>query len=391
MWSIGNEIPEHKDAEGAARAQAMTDLCHSLDPTRTVTCGCDHPDKAAQCGFFSALDVPGFNYRVHLYEPVFPQLRQGFLLGSETASTLSSRGVYKFPVSEGTGVTYPDGQCSSYDVEYCWWSNLPDDDFRVQTDLPYTIGQFVWTGFDYLGEPTPYDAYWPSRSSYFGAVDLAGLPKDRYYLYRSVWNKQAHTLHMLPHWTWPGREGEVTPVYVYTDYPEAELFVNGRSQGRRTKQDTARLDRFRLRWNEVVYEPGTVKVVAYDATGHAADSLSVSTAGTPSTLHLEADRTVLTADGDDLAFVTVQLHDAAGTFCPTLSDELTFEVSGAGSFQAVCNGDATSTEVFTEPHMHLFSGQLVVVVRSGTQPGPITLTVRDAARNLSQTLTLQAR
>ena len=391
MWSIGNEIPEHKDAEGAARAQAMTDLCHSLDPTRTVTCGCDHPDKAAQCGFFSALDVPGFNYRVHLYEPVFPQLRQGFLLGSETASTLSSRGVYKFPVSEGTGVTYPDGQCSSYDVEYCWWSNLPDDDFRVQTDLPYTIGQFVWTGFDYLGEPTPYDAYWPSRSSYFGAVDLAGLPKDRYYLYRSVWNRQAHTLHMLPHWTWPGREGEVTPVYVYTDYPEAELFVNGRSQGRRTKQDTARLDRFRLRWNEVVYEPGTVKVVAYDATGHAADSLSVSTAGTPSTLHLEADRTVLTADGDDLAFVTVQLHDAAGTFCPTLSDELTFEVSGAGSFQAVCNGDATSTEVFTEPHMHLFSGQLVVVVRSGTQPGPITLTVRDAARNLSQTLTLQAR
>ena len=299
--------------------------------------------------------------------------------------------MYKFPVSEGTGVTYPDGQCSSYDVEYCWWSNLPDDDFRVQTDLPYTIGQFVWTGFDYLGEPTPYDAYWPSRSSYFGAVDLAGLPKDRYYLYRSVWNKQAHTLHMLPHWTWPGREGEVTPVYVYTDYPEAELFVNGRSQGRRTKQDTARLGRFRLRWNEVVYEPGTVKVVAYDATGHAADSLSVSTAGTPSTLHLEADRTVLTADGDDLAFVTVQLHDAAGTFCPTLSDELTFDVSGAGSFQAVCNGDATSTEVFTEPHMHLFSGQLVVVVRSGTQPGPITLTVRDAARNLSQTLTLQAR
>ena len=141
----------------------------------------------------------------------------------------------------------------------------------------------------------------------------------------------------------------------------------------------------------MVYEPGTVKVVAYDATGHAADSLSLSTAGTPSTLHLEADRTVLTADGDDLAFVTVQLHDAAGTFCPTLSDELTFEVSGAGSFQAVCNGDATSTEVFTEPHMHLFSGQLVVVVRSGTQPGPITLTVRDAARNLSQTLTLQAR
>lgn len=204
------------------------------------------------------MDVPGFNYRVHKYHKNIEQLPQGFLLGAETASTVSSRGVYKFPVvvRYKDNVPYPDGQCSSYDTEYCSWSNLPDDDWWMQDDYSWVIGEFVWTGFDYLGEPSPYDTYWPSRSSYFGICDLAGLPKDRYYMYRARWNEREHTTHLLPHWNWQGREGEVTPVYCYTDGVEGELFVNGKSQGRVRKDPSSRLDRYRLRWNDVKYEPG---------------------------------------------------------------------------------------------------------------------------------------
>jgi beta-galactosidase len=279
-------------------------------------------------------------------------------------------------------------------VEYCSWSNLPDDDWVWQDDYPWVIGEFVWTGFDYLGEPTPYDEYWPSRSSYFGICDLAGLPKDRYYLYRSKWQTGQHTIHLLPHWTWPGREGQVTPVYCYTDYPEAELFVNGKSQGRMKKRKGERLDRYRLRWNDVKYEPGEIKVVVYDADGKAAGEQKVRTAGKPH--HLELDvwtqaPTTLKADGQDLAFVTVSLVDKQGTLIPAAADQLTFDVKGAGTFRGVCNGDATSLEVFTEPTMKLFSGQLVVVAQAGKQPGNLTLTVRDKERKLSKTITIPVR
>ena len=232
MWSIGNEIPEQWSEEGRDISKHLQDICHKFDPTRPVTQGMDRAEDALKSGFAQVMDVPGFNYRVHKYDNNIKQLPKGFLLGSETASTVSSRGVYKFPVEASDSKTYADGQCSSYDVEYCPWSNLPDDDWRMQDDRDYTIGEFVWTGYDYLGEPSPYDEYWPSRSSYFGICDLAGLPKDRYYLYRSHWRKDDATLHVLPHWTFPGREGETTPVYCYTSWPSAELFVNGKSQGR---------------------------------------------------------------------------------------------------------------------------------------------------------------
>ena len=407
MWSIGNEIPEQWSDEGRELSRHLQDICHQLDPTRPVTQGMDRAEDALKSGFAQVMDVPGFNYRVHKYENNIRQLPQGFLLGSETASTVSSRGVYKFPVVEQdysqfasyspnydpTAIEHADGQCSSYDVEWCPWSNLPDDDWVWQDDKPWVIGEFVWTGYDYLGEPTPYDEYWPSRSSYFGICDLAGLPKDRYFLYRSHWNHEEHTLHVLPHWTWPGREGEVTPVYVYTDYPEAELFINGKSQGRRKKVvgSTQRLDRYRLRWNDVKYEPGTIEVVAYDVNGHEAARTRQQTAGEPQTLKLEADRTQLNADGDDIAFVTVSMQDANGTFCPTTDDELEFEVTGEGRFQAVCNGDATSLEPFTEPKMRLFSGQLVVLVRTTQKAGSIMLTVKDRQRGLSQQLTLVSK
>ena len=387
MWSIGNEIPEQGSEVGRQIAIRLQGLCHSLDPTRPVTQGMDRIDNAMASGFAQAMEVPGMNYRLHRYQAAYDRLQHGFLLGSETASTVSSRGTYYFPVTPTNHGVHPDGQCSGYDVEWCSWSNLPDDDWAWQDDKDWVIGEFVWTGFDYLGEPTPYDEYWPSRSSYFGICDLAGLPKDRYYLYRSHWNKNEHTIHLLPHWSW-GKErvGEVTPVYCYTDYDEAELFVNGKSQGRIKKNPSERLDRYRLRWNEVKYEPGEVKVVVYGADGKPAGQKVMKTAGKPAKLQTDVwtQNSTLKSDGNDLAYVTVSLVDKNGTLIPNATDQLTFEVSGAGSFRGVCNGDATSLEVFTQPTMKLFAGQLVVVVQAGKEKGQLTLVVKDQQRKLTK-------
>ncbi len=408
MYSIGNEIPEQWSEEGRQISQMLQDLIHKLDPSIPVTQGMDHAEEALKSGFAQVMDVPGFNYRVYKYDRNMQSLTTGFLLGCETASTVSSRGVYKFPVEfkVATEGMYPDGQCSSYDTEWCSWSNLPEEDFMAMDDKPYTIGQFVWTGYDYLGEPTPYDTYWPARSSYFGIIDLAGLPKDRYYLYRSVWRQDVHTLHVLPHWTWPERVGQVTPVFVYTDYCEAELFVNGRSQGRRLKDLQVKVDdqnpstpesararatRYRLMWDDVVYEPGELRVVAYDGQGQVAAEQIVRTAGEAASLQLDADRTALQANASDLSFITVSLADAAGTMLPAATDLIEVKVSGAGSFRGICNGDATSMEVFTQPQMHLFSGMLVIVVEAGKQPGDIQVEVSCPSRNLSNTVTLTAR
>lgn len=374
MWSIGNEIPEQWSEEGRNISKHLQDLCHKFDPIRPVTQGMDRAEDALKSGFAQVMDVPGFNYRVHKYDNNIKQLPKGFLLGSETASTVSSRGVYKFPVEASDSKTYTDGQCSSYDVEYCPWSNLPDDDWRMQDDRDYTIGEFVWTGYDYLGEPSPYDEYWPSRSSYFGICDLAGLPKDRYYLYRSHWRKDDATLHVLPHWTFPGREGETTPVYCYTSWPSAELFVNGKSQGRILKNPNTRLDRYRLRWNNVKYEPGEIKVVAYDYDGTAKGEKIIRTAGAPARIVLKADRNSISSKGEDLSFVTVSVVDKNGTPCPTATNNMKFNVSGAGKFRAACNGDATSLVAFNSTEMPLFSGELVVVVE-GLRHGTAMLSV----------------
>ena len=410
MWSIGNEIPEQWSKEGMEIAKHLQNLCHQYDPSRPVTQGMDKAEAALKSGFAQVMDVPGFNYRVHKYYKNIEQLPQGFLLGSETASTVSSRGVYKFPVEvrASDNNPYPDGQCSSYDTEYCSWSNLPDDDWKMQDDYSWVIGEFVWTGYDYLGEPTPYDTYWPSRSSYFGICDLAGLPKDRYYMYRSHWNETQHTTHLLPHWNWAGREGQVTPVYCYTDGVEGELFVNGKSQGRVRKDKSSRLDRYRLRWNNVKYEPGEIRVVTYNQYGEKVGEDVKRTAGEPAQMKFSVEtpahepiacmvegctdehNVLLNADGNDLAFVTVSLLDKDGNECPLADDELTFEVTGAGIFKAACNGDATSLESFTQPQMKLFSGKLVVVVQSKKQKGDITLKVKDTQRNIEKTVVLKA-
>ena len=378
MWSSGNEVPDQWGSEGVKRAKWLQNIFHREDPTRPVTVGMDQVKTVMENGFGAIMDIPGLNYRVNLYEEAYKRFPQRFLLGSETASTVSSRGVYKFPVKEFKDKTYDDLQCSSYDLEACNWSNIPEVDFEMQDDKPWVIGEFVWTGFDYLGEPTPYDNFWPSRSSYFGICDLAGLPKDRYYLYRSRWNTEDETLHILPHWTWPGREGEVTPVFVYTNYSSAELFVNGKSQGIQKKSKNSKLDRYRLMWMNVKYEPGTIKVVAYDDNGKAVAEKSVSTAGKPYTLKLEADRTQIKADGEDLSYVTVSVVDKKGNLCPTATNQIKFSTKGAGKFRAVCNGDATSLEMFHLPTMKTFSGKLVVTLQSSGNAGNIELVVTGA-------------
>ncbi len=419
MWSAGNEVRElwyrSKDSSnpGATIAQMLVGEFHRLDPSRPVTAGKNKLHMNIEIGAAQVFDIPGFNYHPHRYDQVYASSGHGFLLGSETASTISSRGVYHFPVIDTYSadksrevrkemenkIRHSDLQCSSYDTEVVTWGNLPDHDW-VQQEKPWVIGEFVWTGFDYLGEPTPYNEEWPSRSSYFGIIDLAGLPKDRYYLYRSHWNTVQPTIHLLPHWNWEGREGEITPVYCYTNYPTAELFVNGKSQGKRTKSKEGDvLDRYRLRWNEVKYEPGEIKVVVYDKHGLKVGEKVVKTAGKPHHLELYADRGTgakerkysemfntsnpshfslggyLNADGEDMAFVAVRVVDKDGNFCPTAQHQLTMKVSGEGKFKGVCNGDPTSLEVFVNPTMKLFNGELVVGVQTTKQAGDMVLKV----------------
>ena len=374
MWSIGNEVPTQWTPGGYEVATFLQDICHREDPTRPVTCGMDQIDAILHNGFGAVLDVPGFNYRAHRYLEGYETMPQKVLLGSETSSTVSSRGVYKFPVEKKYDALYDDHQSSSYDLEYCSWSNVPDDDLALAEDYPWTMGQFVWTGFDYLGEPSPYDTdAWPNHSSMFGIIDLASIPKDRYWLYRSVWNRDSATLHILPHWNWEGREGEVTPVFVYTSYPRAELFLNGRSLGIREKCDSTLQHRFRLMWNDVRYEPGELTVVAYDSEGNKAMQKSVRTASEPWAIELIPARESITADGKDLLYVTVRIVDRDGNLCPLDSRKVHFDVSGAGEFRAVANGDPTCLELFHEPEMSAFGGMLTVIVQSKEKAGRITL------------------
>ena len=378
IWSVGNEVPSQWGPDGISELLFLQDIVHREDPTRPVTNGMDQFDAVVNNGFAAANDIPSFNYKVNRYDEAYQKLPQKLLIGTETASTVSSRGKYYFPVEIANGVTRPDNQSSSYDVEAAFWSNIPDDDFAVDDDLPYNIGQFVWTGFDYLGEPYPYDTdAWPSHSSYFGIIDLASIPKDRYYLYRSQWNKDDNTLHILPHWNWEGREGEVTPVFVYTNSPKAELFVNGKSQGmREKKKGGSNMERYRLMWNDVVYEPGEVMVVAYDENGNETGRKTVKTAGKPDHLVLTPNRQKLSADGEDLAYIMVQVADKEGNIVPTDEREVTFTTKGAGTFRATANGDATSLRPFHEPVMDLFSGAATAIVQSGTTPGTITFTAK---------------
>ena len=394
MWSIGNEVPTQCSAEGYKVAKFLQDICHREDPTRPCTCGMDQVSCVLENGFAALIDIPGLNYRTFRYHEAYENLPHGFVLGSETASTVSSRGVYKFPAEKRFSAVDSDHHCSAYDMDACKWSNIPDIDFALADDYDWTMGQFVWTGFDYLGEPSPYDKdSWPNHSSMFGIIDLASIPKDRFWLYRSVWNRSEPTLHLLPHWTWKGHEGESVPVFVYTSYPEAELFVNGVSQGRRRKvttpkargvQDESHESRYRLMWHDVVYEPGELKVVAYDENGRPVAEKVTRTAGRPHHIEIVSglaftgdDRMPsLKADGKDLAYLTVKVVDRQGTLCPTYSGLLEFQASGSASYRASANGDPTCLDIFHEPRMHAFGGMLTVILQAGDTPGKAVLKVK---------------
>lgn len=393
LWSSGNEVWNQTFADGYKTVEMLQSIFHRLDPTRPVTCGMDQAKTVIYNGFAAAVELPGFNYRTGRYLEAYAHLPQKMLLGSETASTVSSRGVYKIPAVIQPDAMYEDGQCSGYDVEYCAWSGLPEQDFELQDDYPWTLGQFVWTGFDYLGEPSPYDTdAWPSHSSYFGIVDLASLPKDRYWLYRSQWNETEPTLHLLPHWNW--KEGDLVPVFCYTSYPQAELFVNGKSQGKlrfATREEAALLlqgekidgvsalpkvgtfsipdwgtaprpellPRYRLMWQDVPFEAGELKVVAYDAEGNVAAEEIIRTAQAPH--HLQVEWANQGEGAEDLAYLTVSVRDEEGNLCYDASPLITLSTSGC-RFVGTANGDARSLDSFVAPRMHAFAGQCTFIV-----------------------------
>lgn len=390
MWSLGNEVIEQWRGDGVMGwqwAAPLLGIAKEEDRTRPTTGAFNNPVCGFN-GFQTAFDVFGYNYQIGSYasfREAFPSIP---LYGSETASALSSRGEYFFPVSDvkTDPVSRSNFQVSSYDLFAAPWATTPEEEWRAGDAVPGYAGEFVWTGFDYLGEPTPYNddatnllnfsdvaeaekmakqlaelgrISVPSRSSYFGIVDLAGFPKDRFFLYQSRWRPDHPMAHILPHWTWPGREGQVTPVHVYTSGDEAELFLNGRSLGRKRKG----AGEFRLRWDDVRYEPGELRIVAYKDGKRWAEAAQ-RTAGPAAALELSPDRTTLRADGKDLAFISVAIRDAAGTHVPRANSAVRFSVEGPGEIIATDNGDPTSFESFQSPNRRAFNGRALVIVRT---------------------------
>lgn len=377
LWSIGNEVNDQAKPEGALVAERLTKICHQEDPTRPVTSAFNQWENAIRNGLAAKVDIPGFNYKPMHYQQILRDHPDWIIVGAETSSTVSSRGVYHFPLEDYSH--HKSLQVTSYDVVAPPWATLPDVEFAAQDRLPQVLGEFVWTGFDYIGEPTPFNKNgntdWPSRSSYFGIVDLAGFPKDRYYLYQSVWT-QAPMVHVLPHWNWQGMEGKSIPVMAYTNCDEVELFVNGKSFGRQTRGAKAITlpvgentspqrtynSNYRLLW-EVPYQPGELKVVAYRDRSPAATK-TVRTAGLPARLILSPDRAGLKADGDDLSFVTVRVEDKDGNLCPLAANEIRFHLEGPAAIAAVDNGNAATVESFQADHRTAFNGLALLVVRS---------------------------
>ncbi len=366
MWSIGNEIGEQRLDDGAEVARFLTDICHREDPTRPVTAAFNQSDQAIENGLADVVDIPGWNYKCRMYRQYREEHPEWIQYGSETESCVSSRGEYYFPVEEEKDVRRETLQVTSYDVADPGWGYPPDYEFKALEECPSMLGEFVWTGFDYLGEPTPYKEEWPSRSSYFGIIDLCGLPKDRYYLYQSHWSDK-EVLHLLPHWNWEGREGEITPVYCYTSFGSAELFLNGRSLGIREKDPQSLFNRYRLIWDEVKYELGTLKVIAFDQAGRPAAEREIRTAGAPERIELSPDRAEIRADGTDLSFITVRILDSDENLCPLADNLVRFSVTGPGDIVAVGNGNPASTEPFVANCRKAFHGLCMVILRSGQE------------------------
>ena len=379
LYSIGNEVREQSSPDGWKIAKRLTEICHEEDRTRPVTSAFDNPDGAIKNGLAAQVDIPGFNYKPTRYQQILNEHPDWIILGSETCSCVSSRGVYHLPIESYE--KHESLQISSYDVISPPWANLPDVEFDAQEKVPAVLGQFVWTGFDYLGEPTPFfsrkgsQSDWPARSSYFGIVDLAGFPKDRYYLYRSQWTTEP-MVHVLPHWNWSGREGQKIPVMAYTNCDEVELFLNGKSFGRKLRgSEPVELpvgsnvsagqrfrSKYRLLW-EVPYEPGSIRAVAF-RSGKQVAADEVRTAGPPARVTLAPDRSTISADGEDLSFVTARIEDKDGNLCPLADNLVRFKLEGAGRVAAVDNGNPATVEPFQADYRKAFNGLCLVIVRS---------------------------
>ncbi|KAF2123202.1 glycoside hydrolase superfamily [Lophiotrema nucula] len=392
VWSVGNEVGEQYTNEtGAALAQKLVDIAHEEDPTRPVTASMNYAKPYMD--FPHPFDVLSLNYQGEGIRnaPAYSQLSgiatapqypvfhaafpQKMLWSSETAAALSTRGTYIFPVVNGTSAPVNDTsggnstsyQVSAYELYSADFGSSPDKVFAAQDQNPFVAGEFVWSGWDYLGEPTPYYA---TRSSYFGIIDLAGFKKDRFFLYQSRWRPELKMAHILPHWTWPDRVGQVTPVHVLSSGDEAELFVNGKSQGKKTKGEYE----YRFRWDEIVYSPGELHVITYN-NGIEWASDAVRTVGAASRLHISADRTTIDADGKDLSFISIEVLDADGNIVPEANNEITFTVEGAGELVATDNGDPADFTSFPSNVRKAFSGKALAIVKgSAGQPGPLTVT-----------------
>ncbi len=366
LWSIGNEIKEQAAPQGGAMAKRLVEICHREDPTRRVTSGVNQMDEALNNGFAQALDVVGMNYFAAEYQ----QQRGKVLVASETSSSLSTRGEYGLERKEGGKVGIemrPNYQCVSYDLDRPSWGLPAENSLLAVRNAPWVAGEFVWTGFDYLGEPTPYD--WPSRSSYFGIIDLAGFPKDRYYLYQSQWS-DLPVVHLLPHWNWAGFEGLEIPVWCFTNAASVELFLNGKSLGTRDFKDGNSLH---LEW-KVAYAPGVLRAVARSQDGKTIID-EVRTAGPPAKLIVRPDRRQITADGQDLSYVEVRVEDKDGNLCPNAAPLIHFDLDGPGAIVGVDNGDPTSHEPFQATQHTAFHGLCLAVIRASRTPGEIHLRV----------------
>lgn len=372
-WSIGNEIPDQNTPEGLDLCNFLIDICKREDPTRPVTAGFNQWEAAIRNGLAGAVDLAGWNYKPHIYKAVHKNYPHWKMYGAETASTVSSRGEYFFPAEMKVHYTRTPYHSSSFDLEFPRWATTPDREWAAQDSFLFIPGEFVWTGFDYLGEPTPYNAQWPSRSSYFGIIDLCGIPKDRYYLYQSRWSDKK-VLHLLPHWNW--EEGQVVSVHCYTNFDRAELFLNGESLGIRKKNPSKLYQKYRLVWDEVIFKPGELKVVALDKYGDPVREEIKNSAGNPHKLEIKADRIRLKADGEDLAFLTISIWDENGNLCPKADNLIDFSIEGPGKILAVGNGDPTSLESFVKPSRKAFNGKCMVIVQTKKEAGEIKLTAK---------------
>jgi beta-galactosidase len=385
IWSVGNEmgdVQNNKD-NGFHRLQTMINYVRKYDPTRPVTMACDQTGSAA-LRHFDLYDVHSWNYgrRYSLARQMEPNKS---VIVSESGSTVSTRGFYELPLPAKRSVFSKSLQVSSYDLNVPEWADLPDEDFMWQQDEEYVAGEFVWTGFDYLGEPTPYNNLWAkeqgmnesesSRSSYFGIVDLCGIPKDRYYLYKSYWKQDETTIHILPHWNWEGLKTDKVPVFVYTNGDCAELFLNGSSLGKRCKNpDSGKaIERFRLMWPDITWKAGELKAIAY-REGEVIGEQILRTAGAPVAIRATPDRSSIHADGTDLSYLLVEAIDKDGNLCPLASNRIDISLSGPGSIAGVGNGNPQSVDPFQATFVHLFYGKAMIILQSGKQKGEIRVT-----------------